>query len=181
MADLLERLEGLAREEGLPVPPDETDLPGEFPSLRALVEAVNPGLGPGESIEVSTVHFFRTLDLVSSPGRGRGSRWTRLQAREIRTVRLLQRKGLTLRAIRERLAGTGAAAASTPLDAAAAPFAAAPPAEAPRLPAGRFRPSPLEAIPLGPGVEILVRRPLSAREEWALGHLLEEAERLFRG
>jgi hypothetical protein len=39
---------------------------------------------------------------------------------------------------------------------------------------------PLESILLGAGVEIVVRRPLASREEWALRHLLEEAERLFR-
>lgn len=141
--------------------------------LADLVREVNGGAAPGDAIEPSTVHFLRALDLVSSPGRGRGATWTTTQLREIRLVRALQRKGFTLRSIRERLAGER----EETLAPAPSP---APPGAALSRALPRFQPQPLESIPLGAGVEIVVRRPLSSKEEWALRHLLEEAERLFR-
>ena len=178
MDSLSDRLTRIARLEGLTPPPEDAVRQQLFGCLEELLREVNAELSEAKPIVPSTVHVLRSLDLVSSPGRGRGAAWTGTQAREIVLVRLLQEKGLSLRSIRERV-GAGR---STVLPAPSADPGPAPSAvhEVPRPAPARFRAAVLEAIPLAPGVEILVRPPLAPRDEWALGHLLEEAERLFR-
>lgn len=167
MDSLVERLTRIARLEGLAPPPEDAVRQQLFGCLEELLREVNAELSEAKPIVPSTVHFLRSLDLVSSPGRGRGAAWTGTQAREIVLVRILQEKGLSLRSIRDRV-GVGRSTVHEAVH------------EVPRPAPARFRTSVLEAIPLAPGVEILVRPPLAPRDEWALGHLLEEAERLFR-
>lgn len=158
-----------------------------FASLDDLLVAVNEELPGDEAIDRSTVHFYRARDLISAPGRGRAVRWTTRHVEEIRTVRKLQREGLTLRRIREMLARANN---SSPAVKGRVPAGSPPPTPAPQAisltrsgavgeKAGRFSAAAAELVVLGPGVELVVRRPLGPREEWALAHLLDEAERIF--
>jgi DNA-binding transcriptional MerR regulator len=134
--------------------------------VEELADLLNRGIDdPRDEVSRRTIRFFIQEGLLQEPyGRGRGKHYGAEHLQRLRDIRELQKKGLSLAEVREKLARPARVAAAL---------------ARPAVPSSSF-PSPWTRLELLPGVELHVSgryRLPSARE---LSELAEWCRRSLR-